>query len=97
MQMKNAILSATALIVLGTAPTLAAGPVLGRISYIYPDGHHLILDGQKEYTLASNVDSSRLGVAEFVGLTLGPKGEVTAVLPGPANQAGYWAPRANQS
>lgn len=97
MQMKNALLSAAALIVLGAAAAMAAGPVLGRISYIYPDGHHLILDGQKEYTLAPGVDSSRLGVAEFVQLTLGANNVVTAVSPGPADQAAYWAPRGGQS
>lgn len=97
MQMKNAILSVAALIVLGAAPVMAAGPVLGRISYIYPDGHHLILDGQKDYTLASGVDSSHLGIAEFVQLTVGANNVVTAVSPGPAAQAGNWAPRAGQS
>jgi hypothetical protein len=96
-QMKNALLSAAALMVLGLAPAMAAGPVLGRISYIYPDGHRLILDGQKEYNLAPGVDVSRLGVAEFVQLTLGGNNMVTAVSPGPASLAGSWAPRSNQS
>ncbi len=97
MQMKNAILSAAALVLLGAAPTLAAGPVLGRISYIAPDGHHLILDGQKEYTVAPGVDMTHHGVAEFVRLTLGADNRVTAISPGPADQAAYWAPRAGQS
>ena len=97
MKMKNAILSAATLVLLGTAPTLAADPVLGRISYIYPDGHHLILDGQKEYAIAPGVDLSRHGVAEFVRLTVGANNQVTAISPGPANQAAYWAPRSGQS
>jgi hypothetical protein len=97
MQMKNALLSVAALIFLGTAPGMAAGPVLGRITYISPDGHRLILDGQKEYTLASSVDTRAIGVAEFVRLTLGANNEVTQVAPGPADQAAYWAPRPGQS
>jgi len=97
MQMKNALLSVAALIVLGTAPVVAAGPVLGRISYIYPDGHHLILDGQKEYTLAPGVSVQSHGVAEFVRLTLADNNQVTAISPGPADQAAYWAPRGSQS
>ena len=47
MQMKNLFLSAAALVLAGAGPALAAD-VLGRISYIYPDGHRLILDSQKE-------------------------------------------------
>lgn len=97
MQMKSAILSGAALVFLATAPSMAAGPVLGRISYIYPDGRHLILDGQKEYAIAGNMDMGRHGVAEFVQLTLGPDNQVTAIKPGPANLAAYWAPRDPQS
>jgi hypothetical protein len=93
MQIRDMILSATALALLATAPALAAGSALGRITYIYPDGRHLILDSNKEYALAPSVNVQSLGVAEFVRLTLGPNNEVTNVASGPANQAAYWAPR----
>src|ERR1700744_4015804 len=96
MQMKKVLLSAAAFTLLGLAPALAAGSALGRISYISPDGHRLILDGQKEYTLAPGVNMEKHGVAEFVRLTLGSNNEVTAIAPGPAGEAAYWAPREGQ-
>ena len=96
MQMKNLFLSAAALVLAGAGPALAAD-VLGRISYIYPDGHRLILDSQKEYAIAPGVDMSKHGVAEFVRLTVGANNEVTAIAPGPANLAGTWTPPPGRS
>jgi len=72
MQMKNALLIAVAAAaMLGAVPASAAESALGRISYIYPDGHRLILDAQKTYALAPGVDSKAIGAAEFVRLSLG--------------------------
>ena len=96
MQMRNLLWSAAALVLLSAAPTSAAGSTLGRITYIYPDGRHLILDGDKEYALAPDVNRQPIGVAEFVRLTLGPNNEVTHITSGPANLAAYWAPPAKQ-
>ena len=78
-----------AICVLGAAPAFAADSAIGRISYIYPDGHHIILDSRDEYTLAPNVDGSKLQVARFVRLSLS-NGQVTQVSPGPASLAGTW-------
>src|ERR1700744_75439 len=91
-QMKKLLLSAAAIAMLGVAPASAADAVLGRISYISPDGHHLILDGQRDYMLAPSARSGNIGVAEFVRLSLGPDGAVSSISPGPPALAGYWAP-----
>jgi hypothetical protein len=87
--MRKFVLAAAALAMLGATPAFAADAI-GRISYLAPDGKMLILDGQKEYNIASGVDVSKHGAAEFVRLTLGANDEVTAIGPGPAAQAGYW-------
>jgi hypothetical protein len=88
--MKKILLSATAaLMVMGAAPAFAAD-MIGRISFLAPDGKMLILDGQTEYKIAPGVDVSKHGAAEFVRLTLGANKEVTAIGPGPASQAAYW-------
>jgi hypothetical protein len=93
MQMKNALLIAVAAAaMLGAVPASAAESALGRISYIYPDGHRLILDAQKTYALAPGVDSKAIGAAEFVRLSLGSGDMVTAISPGPPELAAYWAP-----
>jgi hypothetical protein len=89
MQTRKALLIAAAATLLSAVPALAAD-TLGRISYIYPDGHRLILDAGKTYTLAPSVDTKSIGVAEFVRLTLGPDGRVTSISPGPPALAGYW-------
>lgn len=78
-----------ALMILGAIPAWSADSAIGRITYIYPDGHHILLDSRDEYTLAPNIDASKLGVAEFVRLSLAG-GQVTQVSPGPPAQAGYW-------
>lgn len=78
MRMKDALLSALALLV--ALPAGAAGAAAGRITYIYPDGRRLMLDNSKDYTLAPGVDSRPLAVAELVRLTLGPNNEVTRVM-----------------
>lgn len=75
--------------VLGTVPAFAAGSAIGRITYIYPDGHHILLDSRHEYTLASSVDASKLAVAQFVRLSLNGD-QVTQVSPGPPALAGTW-------
>ena len=93
MQMKKTFLAAAAIALLGTLPASAADSALGRISYIYPNGHRLILDSQSEFTLAPSVNTGRIGVAQFVRLGLGPDGMVTSISPGPPELAGYWAPR----
>jgi len=94
MQTKNALLIAVAAAaIFGAVPASAADSVLGRISYIYPDGHRLILDAQKTYALAPSVDGNAIGVAEFVRLSLGSGDRVTAISPGPPELAAYWAPR----
>jgi hypothetical protein len=91
MQMKNALLVAVAAAaIFGAVPASAADTALGRISYIYPDGHRLILDAQKTYTLAPGVNSKAIGVAEFVRLSLGSGNTVTAISPGPPELAAYW-------
>jgi len=94
MQMKRAFLMGAAIALLGAiAPASAAGSAMGRISYIYPDGHRLILDAEKTHSLAPSVNTRTIGVAEFVNLTVGPNGVVTAISPGPPDLAAYWAPR----
>lgn len=82
---------------LSLAPAFAANSVVGRVSYVYPNGHRLILDSQREFDLAPNVDMGNHGVAEFVRLTLGFDGRVTGISPGPEGQAAYWTPRGTQS
>jgi hypothetical protein len=89
MQARKSLFLFAALIALGTTPAFSADSAMGRITYVYPDGHHIILDSRDEYTLASGVDASRLGVAQFVRLSLSG-GQVTQVSPGPASLAGYW-------
>jgi len=97
-EMKKSVLSAAAaLVLLSAVPAFAAGSAIGRISYLAPDGKMLILDAQKEYTIAPGVDLSKHGVAEFVRLTLGANDEVTAIGPGPADQAAYWVGQTGQS
>ncbi len=87
---KKLVLSATAALVLASAPPAFAADTIGRISYLAPDGKMLILEGQTEYKIAPGVDVSKHGAAEFVRLTLNDNGEVTAFSPGPASQAAYW-------
>ena len=48
-----------------------AGTALGRVTYISQDGHQLMLDNSKEYTIAPTVNVQSIGVAEFVRVTLG--------------------------
>lgn len=96
--MKKLVLSAAAALVLASAvPAFAAGSAIGRISYLASDGKMLILDAQKEYNIASGVDVSKHGAAEFVRLTLGASDEVTAIGPGPASQAAYWVGQVGES
>jgi len=94
MQMKKSFLIVAAAALLGAAsPAFTAGSAMGRISYIYPDGHRLILDAEKTYSLAPSVNTKAVGVAEFVNLTLGPNDVVTTISPGPPDLAAYWALR----
>lgn len=53
MQMKHLLWSATTLILLTAVSAIAADAAIGRITYIYPNGQHLILDGEREYSSAS--------------------------------------------
>jgi hypothetical protein len=96
MKSKTLILSAAALMLASAVPAMAAS-VIGRISYLYPDGRALILDAQQEYKIASGVDTSKHGAAEFVRLTTNANNEVTAIAPGPAAQAAYWVGRVGES
>jgi hypothetical protein len=96
MQMKKPLLVIAAAAMLGAVPAHAADSALGRISYIYPDGHRLILDADKTYSLAPGVNTHAIGVAEFVRLSLGSGDTVTAISPGPPELAGSWAPRNTQ-
>lgn len=89
MQARKSLSLLAALAVLGATPAFAADIAMGRITYIYPDGHHITLDDRDEYTLAANIDASRLGMRQFVRLDLND-GEVTKVSPGPAALAGYY-------
>ena len=91
-EQKAALVERPNLMLAGASSAMAA-TAIGRISYLYPDGHALILDSQTEYKVASGVDTSKHGAAEFVRLTLDAKNEVTAIGPGPAAQAGYWVGR----
>jgi hypothetical protein len=86
MQVKKLLPSLAAVVLLGTSPAWSADSAIGRITYIYPDGHRIILDSHDEYTLAPNIDASKLGVAEFVRLVLAG-GQVTQVSPGPLSMA----------
>jgi hypothetical protein len=95
MKVRTIILSA-ALILAGASSAMAA-TVIGRISYLYPDGHALILDSQTEYKIAAGVDTKPHGAAEFVRLTTNANNEVTAIGPGPADQAAYWVGRVGES
>ena len=96
MQARKSLCILAALVAPGATPAFSADSAMGRISYIYPDGHHIILDSRDEYTLASNIDASRLGVAQFVRLSLSG-GQVTQVSPGPASLAGSWTGAAARS
>ena len=87
---KNSLFAFAAFALLGTSPAWSADSALGRITYIYPEGHRIVLDSRAEYDLAANVDMSRHGVAEFVRLTISG-GKATQISPGPASLAGYWA------
>jgi hypothetical protein len=88
MKMRKMLFAAAALVALGAVPAYAADAV-GRISYIYPDGHRLILDANKTYSVASSVNMKGVGVAEFVRLGLAGD-TVTAISPGPPALAAYW-------
>lgn len=83
-------LAISALVVLGSSPSFAANSTVGRITYIYPDGRHLILDSSREYKLGASVDAHSVSVAQFVQLTLGSKNEVIKISPGPADLAESW-------
>ena len=89
MQARKSLLVLAILAGLGAVPAVAADSAIGRITYIYPHGHHIILDSRDDYTLASNIDASKLEVARFVRLSL-RDGQVTHVSPGPAALAGTW-------
>lgn len=89
MQARKILPALTALMLLGTGAAWSDDSAIGRITYIYPSGHRIILDSRAEYTLAPNIDGSKLGVAEFVRLSLSG-GQVTQVSPGPPSLAGYW-------
>ena len=93
MEMKKLLFAAAALVTLGAFPASAADSALGRISYIYPNGHRLILDSENNFSLAPSVSTKTIGVAEFVRLSLGPNDMVTAISPGPPELAATWAPR----
>jgi hypothetical protein len=89
MQAKKWFLSLTALLLVGTGPAWSATAV-GRITYIYPDGHRFILNSGSEYTLGPNVSASSLAVAELVRVeskTRGGQAIATSVSPGPASAA----------
>ena len=88
MQMKKTLFAAAAIALLGAAPAYAADAI-GRISFIYPDGHRLILDSQQTYAVAPGVNMGNVGVAEFVRLSLSGD-TVTAISPGPPDLSGYW-------
>jgi hypothetical protein len=97
MQARKSLSVMAALVVLGATPAFSADSAMGRITYIHPDRHHIILDNRDEYTLAATVDVSRVGVAAFVLLNLNG-GEVTQVSPAPAALAGYyWTGEAGRS
>jgi hypothetical protein len=89
MQARKLLPSLTALMFLGTSAAWSAESATGRITYIYPNGHRIILDSRDEYTLAPNIDASKFGVAEFVELSLSG-GQVTHISLGPAALAAYW-------
>jgi hypothetical protein len=74
---------------MGASPAWSADSAMGRITYIYPDGHRIILESRNEFALASNIDVSKIGVAQFVRVRLSG-GQVTQISPGPAALAGYW-------
>jgi hypothetical protein len=88
MQMRKLLFAAAALAALGAVPAYAADS-LGRISYIYPDGHRLILDSERTYSVAPSVNMKGVGVAEFVRLGLAGD-TVTSISPGPPALAAYW-------
>jgi len=90
MQTKRLLFVVATVVALGAVPAAAADSVLGRISYIYPDGNRLILDSQKTYTLAPGAKTAAIGVAEFVRLNVGDNKTVTSISPGPPELAGYW-------
>jgi len=90
MSFRDFVLSLPLVAVLGFSPAWSADPVYGRITYVYPDGRHFILDGRKKYELAADVDPSSIGMARFVALLFGAGNEVTRVAPLPASLAGPW-------
>jgi len=96
MQAKKLLPSMLALALAGTAPAWSADTAIGRISYIYPGSHRIILDSQDEYDIAPNVDPNALAVARFVRLNLAVtagRTVVTRVSPGPAALAASWVGR----
>jgi hypothetical protein len=100
MQAKKLITSVLALAVIGSAPAWSAESAIGRITYIYSDGHRIILDSQDEYDVAPSVDPSKLAVAKFVRVSLANQNGhevVTSVSPGPAALAGDWVGKTAQS
>lgn len=94
MQAKKLFPAIAALVLMGAAPAWSANIAICRISYVYPDGHRIILDAQDEYDIGPGVDANAPAVAKFVKLNLTTrdgKPVVTQVSPGPAVLAGYWA------
>ena len=93
MQAKKIIPAIFALALAGATPAWSADIAIGRISYIYPDGHRIILDAQDEYDIGPGVDPGSLAVAKFVKLSLATrdgKPVITHLSPGPAALAGSW-------
>ena len=87
----NKFFSAVGLLTILAMPSWSAtSPTVGRITYIYPDNHRIILNSEYDYDLGSAVDGSKLKVAQLVRLTLSnEKGQraVTQVGPGPLSAA----------
>ena len=89
MQTRKLLPAIAALTLLGAGAAWSADSAIGRITYIYPGGHRIILDSNAEYTLAPSIDASKLNVAQFVRLGLSGR-TVTTVSAGPAALAGTW-------
>jgi hypothetical protein len=88
MSLKQLLPVIPAMALLGISPSWPADLVAGRISYVYPDGRHFLVDDRRVYELASGADAAALRPGKFVALILGSSNRVTRVAPLPESLAG---------
>jgi hypothetical protein len=67
--MRPTCVSILALLALVTGSAARADTAIGRITYISPDGHQLILDSNDVYSVAPHADPLSATVADRVKIT----------------------------